>query len=191
MDKAQLRRNLRNGLLEMSPETRRHKSLQACLNLASLPQFQDASTVMMYLSLHYELDTAEVIEQAWSLGKTVAVPRMSWEQKTMDPVRIESFQEEFSVSVSGLRNPVSKAVLPLEKIDLVVVPGLGFDRQGNRLGHGGGYYDRFLCQSALKAGRCGFVFDPQVVSSIPREDHDQVMEFLVTDTQTISVVSQA
>ncbi len=191
MDKAQLRRGLRNGLLKMSPETRRHKSLQACSNLAASSLFQDASTVMIYLSLHYELDTAEVIEQAWSQGKTVAVPRISWEQKTMEPVRIESLEEEFSVSVLGLRNPVSHAVLPLQKIDLVVVPGLGFDLQGNRLGHGGGYYDRFLCQPAVKAGRCGFAFDSQVVPGLPREDHDQVMEFLVTDMQTVNVVSHA
>ncbi len=191
MDKAQLRRSLRNDLLEMSSETRRHKSLQACLNLASLPQFQDASTVMMYLSLHYELDTAKAIEQAWSLGKTVVVPRISREPRIMAPVRIESFQDEFSVGVSGLRNPVSQAVTPLEQIDLVVVPGLAFDMQGNRLGHGGGYYDRFLCLPELKARRCGLAFDQQVVPGIPREDHDQGMDFLVTDTQTVSVVSQA
>ncbi len=191
MDKAELRSSLRNGLLKMSPEARRHQSLQACRNLASLPQFQDASTVMMYLSLRYELDTAEAIEQAWALGKAVVVPRISWEQKTMAPVRIESFQDEFSVSVSGLRNPVSQAVVPLENIDLVVVPGLAFDMQGNRLGHGGGYYDRFLCLPESKARRCGFAFDQQVVPCIPRENHDQVMDFVVTDTQTVSVVSQA
>jgi len=191
MDKAQLRQSLRNGLLEMSPETRRHKSLQACLNLASLALFKDASTIMIFLSLAYEVDTTEAIEQAWSLGKTVAVPRTSWKQRTMDPVRIESFQEEFSVSTFGVRSPVSQAVLPLEEIDLVVAPGLGFDARGNRLGQGGGYYDRFLCRPQLKARWCGFAFDEQVVPCIPSEETDQAMEFLVTDKQTVSVVSQA
>ena len=145
---------------------------------------------MLFLSLDYEVDTTQAIEQAWSLGKTVVVPRTYSKQKSMDPVRIESFQDEFSVSTFGVRSPVSQAVVPLDEIDLVVVPGLAFDRHGNRLGHGGGYYDRFLCQSALKARRCGFAFDPQVVPCIPREDHDQAMEFLVTDTQAVSVVSQ-
>lgn len=191
MDKAQLRRSLRNGLLEMSSETRRHKSLQACLNLLSFDLFQSASTVMMYLSLHYEVDTAEAIEQAWAQGKTVVVPRITWETKTMAPVRIASFQEEFSVSSSGLRNPVSHVAVPLEKIDLVVVPGLGFDAQGDRLGHGGGYYDRFLCAPQLRAKRCGFAFDQQIVASIPRDHTDQLMDFVVTDKQTMSVVAHA
>ncbi|NQV33452.1 MAG: 5-formyltetrahydrofolate cyclo-ligase [Phycisphaeraceae bacterium] len=191
MDKAELRQNLRNGLLDMSSEMRRQKSLQACSNLVSLPQFTDSSTVMIFLSLSYEVDTAAAIEQAWSQGKTVVVPRTSRKQRTMDPIRIESFQEEFSVSPFGLRTPVSQVVVPLEEIDLVVAPGLGFDVQGNRLGQGGGYYDRFLCRPQLKARRCGFAFDQQVVPCVPCEDTDQTMEFLVTDKQSVSVVSQA
>ncbi len=191
MDKAQLRRDLRNGLLDMSSETRRHKSLRACLNLVSSGLFQDASTVMMYLSLPYEVDTDEAIEQAWSLGKTVVVPRIFWQKKTMVAVRIESFQEEFSVSVSGLRNPVSQAAVSVEKVDLVVVPGLGFDTQGNRLGHGGGYYDRFLASPLMKARRCGFAFEQQIMAHIPNNDEDQAMDFWVTDKQAMSVVSQA
>lgn len=191
MDKAELRQNLRNGLLDMSSEMRRQKSLQACSNLVSLPQFTDSSTVMIFLSLSYEVDTAAAIEQAWSQGKTVVVPRTSRKQRTMDPIRIESFQEEFSVSPFGLRTPVSQVVVPLEEIDLVVAPGLGFDVQGNRLGQGGGYYDRFLCRPQLKAHRCGFAFDQQVVPCVPCEDTDQTMEFLVTDKQSVSVVSQA
>ena len=190
MEKAQLRQNLRNGLLSMSAEIRRRKSLEACSNLVSLALFKEASTIMIFLSLPYEVETADAIEQAWSLGKTVVVPRTSWKQKTMDPVRIESFQDEFSVSTFGLRTPVFQVVVPLEEIDLVVAPGLGFDVQGNRLGQGGGYYDRFLCLPQLKASRCGFAFEEQVVECVPSEDTDQVMDFLVTDKQTVSVVSQ-
>ncbi len=191
MDKAQLRRDLRNGLLDMSSETRRHKSLRACLNLVSSDPFQDASTVMMYLSLPYEVDTSEAIEQAWSLGKTVVVPRISWQERTMVAVKIKSFQEEFSVSASGLRNPLSEAEVSVEEVDLVVVPGLGFDAQGNRLGHGGGYYDRFLSSPLLKARRCGFAFEQQIMAHIPNNDKDQAMDFWVTDEQAMSAVSQA
>lgn len=191
MDKAQLRQDLRNGLLKMSSETRRHKSLRACLNLVSSSLFQDASTVMMYLSLPYEVDTSEAIEQAWSLGKTVVVPRIFWQEKIMVAVKIESFQEEFSVSMSGLRNPVSETSVPVEEIALVVVPGLGFDSSGNRLGHGGGYYDRFLASPLLKAKRCGFAFEQQIVAHIPHNDKDQAMDFWVTDKQAISAVTQA
>ncbi|MCF7972239.1 MAG: 5-formyltetrahydrofolate cyclo-ligase [Phycisphaerae bacterium] len=192
MDKAQLRKRLRNDLMNMSPEARAQKSQRACLNLVSFSLFQEASTIMIFLSLEYEIDTAKAIEQAWAQGKTVAVPRISSaHNRTMECVGIKSFQEEFSVNSFGLRHPVSQAIVPMEEIDLVVAPGLGFDLQGNRLGQGGGYYDRFLCAPQLSATRCGFAFEEQIITGIPTHDHDQAMEFLVTDKQSVRVVSQA
>jgi 5-formyltetrahydrofolate cyclo-ligase len=74
MDKAQLRRELQKSLLSITSRQRSEKSRKACQNLISIPQFQNASTVMMFLSLPHEVDTSESILYAWQLGKTVAVP---------------------------------------------------------------------------------------------------------------------
>jgi 5-formyltetrahydrofolate cyclo-ligase len=71
--------------------------------------------------------------------------------------------------------------VPYEDIDLVVTPALGFDRQGNRLGRGGSYYDRFFANTELKASRCGFAFTEQLVDSIPITEHDEPVDSLVTD----------
>jgi len=144
MDKEQLRSKLQKCLLEMSAEQRREKSRKACRNLVSTPQFQSASTVMMYLSLPHEVDTSEAILHAWQLGKIVAVPKISWQQRHMIPVQINSLETGFSTEVTGLRSPIRGVPTPLEEIDLVVAPLLGFDRKGNRVGRGGCYYDRFF-----------------------------------------------
>jgi len=185
MDKSQLRRKLQNCLLELSEKQRAEKSRKACQNLVSTPQFQNASTVMMYLSLPHEVDTSEAILHAWQLGKTVAVPKISWQQRHMIPVQINSLETGFSTEVSGLRNPVTGVPIPFEEIDLVVAPALGFDRKGNRLGRGGSYYDRFFANKELKAPRCGFAFAEQVVDSIPVTDSDQPIDLLVTDEKVI------
>ena len=74
MDKAQMRRELTDCLLAISPEQRNEKSRKACRNLVSTSHFQEASTVMMFVSLPHEVDTSEVILHAWQLGKIVAVP---------------------------------------------------------------------------------------------------------------------
>ena len=76
--------------------------------------------------------------------------------------------------------------MPLEEIDLVVTPGLGFDRKGNRLGRGGSYYDRFFANEQLKASRCGFAFAEQLVDSVPVTSTDIPMDFLVTDEEVIT-----
>ena len=181
MNKAKLRRQLQNCLLAIPPEQRSKRSRLACQNLISMSQFQSASTVMLYLSLPYEADTSEAILHAWQLGKVVAVPKVSWEQRHMIPVKINSLETGFSTEALGLRNPIAGVPVPFEDIDLVVTPALGFDRHGNRLGRGGSYYDRFFANAELMASRCGFAFAEQLVDSIPVTEHDEPVDSLVTD----------
>ena len=71
--------------------------------------------------------------------------------------------------------------MPLQDIDLVVTPALGFDGKGNRLGRGGSCYDRFFANARLKAARCGFAFAQQQVETVPVAEHDEPVDFLVTD----------
>jgi 5-formyltetrahydrofolate cyclo-ligase len=186
MDKVELRRQLQNCLRSLSQEQRQVKSRKACRNLASTEQFQAASTVMMYLSLPHEVDTAEIILQAWQMGKIVAVPKVSWQQRHMLPVVISSLDTGFTTGVGGLRNPTAGAPVAFEEIDLVVSPALGFDRRGNRLGRGGAFYDRLFANTELTASRCGLAFAEQVVDSVPVADHDEPVHFLVTDEGIIS-----
>ena len=169
----------------MSAEQRSKKSRQACQNLVSTPQFQDASAVMLYLSLPHEVDTSEAILYAWQLGKIVSVPKVSWQQRHMIAVQINSLETDFSTSASGLRNPVTGVPMPFEEIDLVVTPALGFDKKGNRIGRGGSFYDRFFANDELKAPKCGFAFTEQVIDSVPVTRTDVPVDFLVTDEEVV------
>jgi 5-formyltetrahydrofolate cyclo-ligase len=185
MDKAQLRRKLQNCVLAMAPKERSEKSRKACQNLISIPEFQNASTLMMFLSLPHEVDTSEAILCAWQLGKTVAVPKISWQQRHMIPVQISSLETGLSTAASGLRSPTAGVPIPFDQIDLVVTPALGFDREGNRLGRGGSFYDRFFANEELKAVRCGFAFSEQVIDSVPMSESDEPVDMLVTDKEVL------
>ena len=185
MDKAQLRLELQKSLAGISAEQRKEKSRRACRKLIATPEFQNASTVMMYLSLPHELDTSEAILSAWQMGKTVVVPKVSWQQRHMIPVQINSLETGFSEEVGGLRNPTTGAPVPFEDIHLVVAPGLGFDRKGNRLGRGGSYYDRFFSNKDLKAAKCGFAFAEQVMEAVPVTEHDVPVDMLVSDEEVL------
>jgi len=185
MEKVELRSRLRALLLAMSPEQRRDKSRRACRNLIATEQFQNASTIMMFLSLPHEVDTSDAILQAWQLGKTVAVPKISWQQRHMIPVQIGSLDTGFSTGTWGLRNPTTGVPIPFGQIDLVVTPGLGYDRKGNRLGRGGSYYDRFFANQDLAATRCGLAFAEQVMELIPTTESDEPVEWLVTDEEVV------
>ena len=185
MDKEQLRARLQKCLLEISEEQRTEKSQKACKNLVSTSQYQKASIIMMYLSLPHEVDTSEAVLHSWQLGKTVVMPKVSWQQRHMIPVQINSLETGFSTEVAGLRNPITGVPMPIEEIDLVVAPALGFDRRGNRLGRGASFYDRFFADRHLKASRCGFAFAEQVVDTVPVIKHDEPVDFLVTDKEVL------
>ncbi len=185
MDKAQLRRRLRNGLQTMEPAQRKEKSRLACQRLISIESFQEASLIMMYLPLSDEVDTSDAIYKAWDLGKTVVVPRVNWQERTMMPVVINSLDEGSYTYERGLKVPLAQRPMALEKIDLIVTPGRGFDRTGHRVGRGGAFYDRFLAQPQIRAVRCGLAFAEQVVASVPVAWWDELMDLLVTDEQVI------
>jgi 5-formyltetrahydrofolate cyclo-ligase len=185
MSKELLRQELRNKLLGLTDQQRAEKSKKACLNLIQTPEFQEAAVIMMYLSLPHEADTSMAILHAWQAGKTVAVPKISWQQRHMIPVQINSLETGFRTEASGLRNPVVGIPIPIGEIDLVVTPALGFDRQGHRLGRGGAYYDRFFSHNDFGATKCGFCFADQVTDSLPALEHDKEMDLLVTDKEVI------
>ncbi|MFC1762024.1 5-formyltetrahydrofolate cyclo-ligase [Planctomycetota bacterium] len=185
MDKALLRDRLRSRLQALTIEQREAKSGRACRNLVSTLAFQEASVIMIFLSLPDEVDTRPAIEAAWDENKTVLVPKIVWSDRHLEPIKLDSLNEAWDGSDSGLRWPQEAVIWDLARINLVVTPGLGFDRAGHRLGRGGAFYDRFFGQAGLQATRCGFGFDEQLVEVVPTAGHDQPVDLVVTDEQTV------
>jgi 5-formyltetrahydrofolate cyclo-ligase len=185
-DKKRLRLQLQASLRELSQTQRSQKSKKACANLLQTDAFRNSAVIMMYLPLPHEVDTSTAIMNAWNLGKTVVVPKISWTQRHMMPVVISSLETGFSTEVHGLKNPVTGVPIPLEEIGLVIAPGLGFDRHGNRLGRGGAYYDRFFTNPRLHCVKCGFAFQQQIVDAVPVTQHDCPLNMLVTDEEVLN-----
>lgn len=187
MDKKELRRLMKSRLLEIDSQSRTDKSRLACKNLIESDFFNRGSVIMLYLSLPHEIDTTPAILYCWQKEKTVAVPKVSWQQRHMIPVEITSLDTGFAAEESRLRNPITGVPAPLEDIDLVITPGLAFDRSGCRLGRGGAYYDRFFSSSRLNAMRCGFAFDEQIIDEVPMEEHDKKVDMIITDKEIIQI----
>jgi len=180
-DKNTIRRQLREKLAAMTDAQRQTKSLAATALLTASPEFSAARVVMLYLSTPHELDTAQLALKCWQTGKTVVVPKVSWDQRRMLPVEITSLQTSMTTSGPGVREPVSGQPIPLNLIDLVIVPGLGFTPDGHRIGRGMGFYDRFLAQSDFLGLSCGYGFEEQIIPTLPVLDHDMALSMLCTD----------
>ena len=157
------------------------QSRQGCLRLTQLPEFQNASTIMLYIPIQNETDGMPVADQAWKDGKTVLVPKINYSQRTMAAIRYDSRLAGMRANQYGIPEPLETQAQPVENIDLIVVPSLACDRNGNRLGRGGGFYDRFLSQPAMKAVTCSLVFNQQLLDNIPVETNDWPVDIVVTD----------
>lgn len=159
------------------------RSRQACAKLAQLPEFRSAGVVMVYLSMPQELDTTPLVLDAFQAGKTVLAPKVSWEHLHMEALEVRSLDDGLTTSTQGpaIREPAYGEPWPSEDIDLIVLPALAFDRRGNRLGRGMGFYDRFMAHSRLRAFKCGLALSEQLVDNVPTTNGDLPVDALVTD----------
>lgn len=150
---------------------------QLCLTDA----FKTATTIGITLSRHPEVDTKAIIEHAWRVGKRVAVPRCNPSTKEMDFRMIESY-DDLEIVYMDLQEPVVERTVSVrpEEIDLQVVPGVVFSKEGYRIGYGGGYYDRYL--SDYQGDTVSLAFELQVINQIPIEIHDVPVEKIITET---------
>jgi 5-formyltetrahydrofolate cyclo-ligase len=180
-DKPAIRRQLHEKLAAMTDADRQAKSLMAAGFIAASPEFAAARVVMLYLSSPQEMDTAPLALRCWQSGKTVVVPKVSWDQRRMLPVEITTLQANITTSRPGVREPVGGRPMPVNLIDLVIVPGLGFSNDGHRIGRGMGFYDRFLAQANFIGVSCGMGFEEQIVAALPVLDHDVPLSMLCTD----------
>ena len=179
--KAAVRKQLREMLAALSDAERHQKSSCACSLVAASPEFAAAQVVMIFLSTPSEIDTTTLALKCWQAGKTVVAPKVSWDQRRMLPVEISSLHAGMTTTGPGVREPVNGKPIPIDFIDLVVVPGLGFTKTGHRIGRGMGFYDRFLAQPEFLGVSCGLSFEVQVVDSLPVLDHDMPLGMLATD----------
>ena len=183
MIKKALREQLREALSSVPPAQLHEHSHRACALLAETQEYRQAEIIMVFLSLPTEVDTTPLVLRAWRDCKRVLAPRVSFEQRRILPIEIESLSDDLLESPLGIREPAQGVPFPTENIDLVIVPGLGFDHAGNRIGRGRGFYDHFLAHDEWKGTSCGFAFESQVVDQVPVTDHDMKVDMLVTDEQ--------
>lgn len=180
--KQHLRKQFAKARTSLSADERRIADGGIADNLFATPQFQEADAIFTYLSVGEEVDTRHIIEHAWSLGKTVAVPRCIKGSRNMAWHTIESF-DNLVKSSFGIEEPAedAPAINPAQIGNAIaLVPGFAFDDQGYRIGYGGGFYDVFLEQFAgTSIGLCRARFMNE--KPLPHEEHDLAVDLVLTE----------
>jgi 5-formyltetrahydrofolate cyclo-ligase len=198
LSKKNLRRDMKKRLAELPSFSFQDEGSAAGTLLAGHSLWQKAVSVLLFLSIDREIDTGPLLDLAFCGGKKVFVPRVEGENLRF--CRIASPAGPWVCGPFGIREPPAPGTEAPGFPALIIVPGLAFDREGRRLGRGGGYYDRFLAGLDEKkpagggpghAGAkpeysvAGLCLDCQIVDQVPVDEHDRKMDMICTGTKII------
>jgi 5-formyltetrahydrofolate cyclo-ligase len=165
-----------------------HLSRKIIEGICALPGYQQATTVLGYLNFGAELAAELWVAQALTDGKQVLLPRVNRASGHLDIYKVHDLHHDVAPGTWGIREPVVERCTRMDApgmVDLILLPGVAFTRSGDRLGYGGGYYDKFLARLPHRPTLVAGAFALQVVDGIPTEDTDQKVEWLVTENETI------
>ncbi len=164
-----LRKKILNLLRNQKEEQRLSKSRIIQKKVTATKEFKQAKIILFYASFMGEVDTWNMMRQALRLGKKVFLPRVLKDQKKMMFCLIENLENDLFPGTYGIMEPCEGCVSLSDpaQIDLVIVPGVAFDKNNHRLGRGGGFYDRFLNELSSSIPTFGLAFDFQIVKHLP------------------------
>lgn len=188
-ERRQLRLQYLAARAQLPPTARAILSRKIVDSVMGLPVFQKMACVFIYCSYQSEVETWELIRRCLAAGKTVSVPLTEPKESRMSAVVVTDPARDLIPGYRGILEPNPVASVRLQspsQIEAAIIPGAVFDRAGNRLGYGGGYYDRFLSTAAVQAMRIGLAFSIQVADSLPALPHDAAMDWLITEQERLA-----
>jgi 5-formyltetrahydrofolate cyclo-ligase len=151
--------------------------------LLGLEEFLASRTVLFFLSFGKEVRTEEMVRESLALGKNVLVPKTDTQNHRLILSRLLDYDADLAPGVWGIPEPRPEALRPVDakEVDLVIVPGVAFDMEGNRLGYGGGYYDRLFPTLKKATPLVALAFACQLVATVPTEEFDRQIDCLLTE----------
>lgn len=185
MDKSKLREYIIKQR-DMLGQTERAAFAEAIMEkIISLKSFQNAKTIMCFASFGSEVDTFPLLKNILSKGKNLVLPRVEKQnnEKVLGLYKVCSVEEQLKKGVFGIMepNPEKCERVDLSEIDLCICPGVVFDKKCNRIGYGGGFYDKLLKSDQVKFPKLAVAFEIQIVDSIQTDSYDIPMDKVITE----------
>ena len=185
--KDELRKQILELLQKQEPQKQSEKSLEISAKLFKMREYQEAKKILFYASFGGEVKTESMIKQALKDSKVVGLPKVDQTTKDMTFYQVHNLEKDLKKGSYGIPEPNVDEQNALSKVraDLVIVPGVAFDKNNNRLGRGGGYYDRFLSTLPSEIPSVGLGFDFQLLDCLPNvRAHDISVSYVFNELTT-------
>ena len=185
--KIQIRDEIAHTISALSESEINEKIAAVESRLFAFANFLESKIALLYRSGNLEVQTDSIIQKAQSYNKIVVLPAFDPENYKMKLMKVDVFGQELIPGPRGVLEPdASKCkVVPMDRIDIAIIPGLAFDGKGGRIGMGTGYYDRLVPRLDITTRKVALTFEEQIIPQVPMESHDKHVDIIITDKRII------
>lgn len=185
--KHQIRTDVLKTLESYTKEEFKEKCETIEVRLFEFANFLEAAVTLIYVPIDRQVTTASIIRRSMDYNKIVTLPAFEPGRFKMHLMKIDNPDKDLVAGPRGIIQPdLSRCkLIPLERIDIAIVPGIAFDEKGGRLGTGGGYYDRLLPKLSVTTRKVSIAFEDQIVPQVPMEPHDRYIDIIITEKRNI------
>jgi 5-formyltetrahydrofolate cyclo-ligase len=185
--KEQIRKDIAKVINGVSEKQRAERTKAIESRLFGFANFLEARIVLLYIDGDYEVRTKTILKRAYDFNKIVVLPAFDAERLKVTTLKVDHPDKDLSTGPRGVAqpNPARCKPVPLQKIDIAIIPGLAFDEKGARIGSGRGYYDRFIPDLPPTTRKVALAFEEQIVPQVPTESHDKHVDIIITDKRII------
>jgi 5-formyltetrahydrofolate cyclo-ligase len=168
-----------------SPLAAKTKAIEE--RLFEFANYLEARIALLYTPALVEVDTREIIKRSYMYNKIVVLPAYDPELKKMTLFKIDDPEKDLIQGPRGNMEPDPERckTVPLDCLDIAIIPGIAMDEKGGRIGLGNGYYDRLIPELPITTRKVGLIFEDQIISMVPMETHDKHVDIVVTDERII------
>jgi 5-formyltetrahydrofolate cyclo-ligase len=185
--KIQIREDISQIISALSKSQIAEKTQAIGTRLFEFANFLESKIVLLYVNGEFEVQTEKIINRSYNYNKIVVLPAFDPEKFEMNPMKVDHFAKELVPGPRKVLEPDKNRckTVPMERIDIAIIPGTAFDEKGGRIGSGRGYYDRLIPKLAITTRKVALTFEEQIVPQVPMESHDKHVDIIITDKRII------
>ncbi|QTA90066.1 5-formyltetrahydrofolate cyclo-ligase [Desulfonema magnum] len=186
--KRELRDNITKMLNELSDSERSAKIRRLEDRLFDFANFLESKIPLLYVNFGAEVNTRGILKRCLAYNKIVVLPAFnSTEKYKIKLMKVDNLGEDMKLGSKGILEPDESRCkkVPIERVDIAIIPGVAFDEKGSRLGSGDGYYDKLIPKLSATTRKVGLAFESQIVQQVPMQSHDRHVDIIITDKRII------
>ncbi|MGD9212888.1 MAG: 5-formyltetrahydrofolate cyclo-ligase, partial [Desulfobacteraceae bacterium] len=185
--KQELRKHIEKKLASLSENEllKNNKAIEQ--RLFEFANFLEARIVLFYLNFGCEVDTLNIIKKSYEYNKIIVIPVFNQSNNKFKLMKIDNIESDLLEGPHGNKEPDPKKckVVPIECIDIAIIPGIAMDEKGGRVGPGNGFYDRLIPELPVTTRKVGLAMESQVIPQVPMESHDKYVDIVITEKRVI------